>query len=61
MSIGACDAPSRAIRRRTVSAAVWSLIAPNTSTVREANAFSSRNELRASATGAAGAGDSMCI
>ncbi len=60
-SMGADEAASSAIRRRTVSAALWSLIAPNTRTVREAKAFSSRNELRASWAGAAGGVDSICI
>ena len=42
MSIGSVDAASSAIRRRAVSAAVASVIAPKISSVRDLNAFSSR-------------------
>ncbi len=62
MSMGSVgESASSAMRRRTVSAADWSLMAPNTSTVRDLNAFSSRNELRGSAEEAGGGGVSMCI
>jgi hypothetical protein len=52
MLIGASDSADSAIYRLTVSLASASLICPNTSTVRDLKAFSSRNVLRWEASGA---------
>src|SRR5688572_16088712 len=53
MSMGADEWASNAIRRRATSLADESEMAPNTRTVRDLKAFSSRNELRGSAVAGA--------
>src|SRR6202041_2981091 len=57
-SMGSLESASSAINRRAASTAVTSVIVPKMRTVRDLNAFSSRNTLLESA-GAAGIGGSM--